>query len=93
VSEDRPKGVDFADIVRQGEPRTRPLYIHASIRGFFHSVLRLLLAKHIIPEGDPFGVDTAVNRWAVFWKWCCGRRLPYIFLMGFPIVQYPFSQL
>jgi hypothetical protein len=24
----RPKGVDFADIVNQSEPRTRPLYIH-----------------------------------------------------------------
>ncbi len=23
-----PKGVDFADIVCQGEPRTPPLYIH-----------------------------------------------------------------
>jgi hypothetical protein len=25
---DRPKGVDFADIMHQSEPRTRPLYIH-----------------------------------------------------------------
>jgi hypothetical protein len=59
--------MDFADIARlrdQSGPRTRPLHIHVQFGTFFHSILRLPLAKHIIPEGYPFGVDTAVNRWA-----------------------------
>jgi hypothetical protein len=72
---DRPKGMDFADIVYQGEQP--PLYIHFQFgayreavhvllhtdvgkdRGFLHSILRLPLAKR------PFGVGIAVNRWAI----------------------------
>jgi hypothetical protein len=37
-SDQRPKSVDLGDIVYQGEPRTRPLYIHFRFGAYRASV-------------------------------------------------------
>jgi hypothetical protein len=52
----RPEHVDLADIVYQGEPRTRPLYIHfrfGAYRASVHVFLYTDIGKHRLDNTHP----------------------------------------
>jgi hypothetical protein len=53
----RPEHVDLADIVYQGEPRTRPLYIHFRFGAYRASV-------HVFLYTDIGGSTILIRLWA-----------------------------
>jgi len=55
-----PKNVDFADIVNQSEPRTRPLYIHFTFRAqskAVHTFVHTDVGKDRLDNAQSPGVD------------------------------------
>lgn len=56
----RPKGVDLADIVDQSEPRTRPLYIHFPFRAqreAMHTLVHTDVGKDWFDNAEPSGIN------------------------------------
>lgn len=66
-SVDRPKGVDLADVVNQGVPRTRPLYIHFAFRAereAMHPLLHTNIGKDRLDNAEPKAVAQKMLKFA-----------------------------
>jgi len=60
----RPKGVDLADMVNQGEPRTRPLYIYFTFGAQAEGMPLLLyteVGKDRHHDPQPSGIDALAD--------------------------------